>query len=121
MCVRHALNGRGQLHVPEFLDIVGEEEILDVDGVFTWWTKVRLSHQRGPCSLIFGWMVELDLVGVPEIAEMIGTVRQYAHRLSREDPRFPKPAVELNRGVRLWKRADIEKWAKATGRTVQDL
>jgi predicted DNA-binding transcriptional regulator AlpA len=64
-------------------------------------------------------MVELDLVGVPDIAEMIGSVRQYAHRLSRGDPEFPEPAVELNRGVRLWKRADIEKWMRATGREVE--
>ena len=50
---------------------------------------------------------------------MIGSVRQYAHRLRRKDPEFPQPAVELSRGVRLWKRADIEKWMRATGREVQ--
>jgi hypothetical protein len=70
-------------------------------------------------SVSLEWMVELDLLGVPEIAEMISTVRQYAHRISRDDPEFPKPAVELNRGVRLWKRVDIEKWAKATGRKLE--
>jgi predicted DNA-binding transcriptional regulator AlpA len=65
-------------------------------------------------STTFAWVAE-DLAGTAEIAEMIGTVRQYVDRLSREDPLFPKPVATLKSG-RIWKRADIEKWAKATGR-----
>jgi predicted DNA-binding transcriptional regulator AlpA len=61
-----------------------------------------------------------DLVGTAEIAEMIGTVRQYVDRLSREDPAFPKPVATL-KGGRIWKRAEVEKWAKAAGREVADL
>jgi predicted DNA-binding transcriptional regulator AlpA len=58
-----------------------------------------------------------DLVGMSEVAEMLAVVRQYVDRLSREDPTFPRPVAELRSG-RVWKRADIVKWAKATGRTI---
>jgi hypothetical protein len=43
--------------------------------------------------------------------------RQYVDRLSREDPKFPKPEVELASG-RVWSREAIEKWAKPAGRQV---
>jgi prophage regulatory protein len=42
-------------------------------------------------------------------------VRQYVDRLTREDPTFPEPVAELAAG-RVWKRADVVKWAKAAGR-----
>jgi predicted DNA-binding transcriptional regulator AlpA len=63
-------------------------------------------------------MPESELVGRVEIAEMLGVVRQYVHRLSIEDPTFPKPAGEVG-GRTVYRRSDVEKWAKATGRTVQ--
>ena len=53
-----------------------------------------------------------------EIAEMLGVVRQYVYRLESEDPSFPAPIAELAPG-RVWKRADIVKWAKATGRQIK--
>jgi predicted DNA-binding transcriptional regulator AlpA len=58
-----------------------------------------------------------ELVGTAEIAQMLGVVRQYVHRLSQEDSTFPKPVAELAAG-RVWKRGDIVNWAKATGRKV---
>jgi predicted DNA-binding transcriptional regulator AlpA len=55
---------------------------------------------------------ELDLVGVPEIAEMLGVTRRTAWRyVQRAD--FPKPVVAL-RGKRMWKRAAVLRWAKRT-------
>lgn len=60
-----------------------------------------------------------DLVGPAEIAQMLGVVRQYVHRLSHEDPSFPAPVAELAAG-RIWNRADIVKWAKATEREISD-
>ena len=48
-----------------------------------------------------------------EIAQMLDVVRQYVDRLSRDDPAFPEPVATLASEV--WKRADIVKWAKATG------
>jgi predicted DNA-binding transcriptional regulator AlpA len=59
-----------------------------------------------------------ELAGMAEIAEMLGVVRQYVDRLTREDPTFPEPVAELAAG-RVWKRADIVKWAKATGRELR--
>jgi hypothetical protein len=48
---------------------------------------------------------------------MFDVSRQYVDRLSREDDAFPVPELELASG-RVWTRASIEKWAKATGRAV---
>ena len=57
-------------------------------------------------------MPELDLVGVPEIAEMLGVTRRTAWRyVQRAD--FPEPVVAL-RGKRMWKRAAVLTWAKRT-------
>ena len=57
------------------------------------------------------------LVGSAEIASMLAVSRQYVDRLSREDPSFPEPEVVLASG-RVWSRPAIEKWAKASGRTI---
>jgi prophage regulatory protein len=37
------------------------------------------------------------------------------NQLVADDPTFPKPAAELTAG-RVWKRADVEAWARRTGR-----
>ena len=63
-------------------------------------------------------MPESDLVGQVEIAKMLGVVRQYVHRLSHEDPTFPEPAGEVG-GRTVYRRADIERWAKASGRKIE--
>ena len=56
------------------------------------------------------------LVGSAEIASMLDVSRQYVDRLSKA-PGFPEPEVTLLSG-RVWSRHAIEKWAKATGRTI---
>jgi predicted DNA-binding transcriptional regulator AlpA len=56
-----------------------------------------------------------DLVGVAEVAAMLGISRQRVHRLSRADPDFPEPAAVLSAGV-IWERKAIEQWAQRTGR-----
>ena len=67
-------------------------------------------------STTFGQMPH-HLVGSAEIAGMLAVSRQYVDRLSREDATFPDPEVVLASG-RVWSRHAIEKWAKATGRTI---
>jgi predicted DNA-binding transcriptional regulator AlpA len=57
-------------------------------------------------------MSELDLVGVPEIAEMLGVTRRTAWRYVRRAD-FPEPMVTL-RGKRMWKRSAVVGWAKRT-------
>lgn len=57
------------------------------------------------------------LVGLTEIAAMFGVSRQYADRLVRSDG-FPDPEAVITAG-RIWKRSDVEQWARATGRNLQ--
>jgi prophage regulatory protein len=56
----------------------------------------------------------MDLVGLTEIAEILGVSRQRAGQLADGDD-FPEPISVLAAG-RVWKRADIEAWARRTGR-----
>jgi hypothetical protein len=58
-----------------------------------------------------------DLVGVAEIANMFGITRQGVDKLIRTRPDFPAPYAIITAG-RIWSREVIEKWARATGRTI---
>jgi predicted DNA-binding transcriptional regulator AlpA len=55
-----------------------------------------------------------DLVGVNEIGDLLGVSRQRADQLSRLEG-FPEPIGTIAAG-RIWRRADVEAWARATGR-----
>lgn len=59
---------------------------------------------------------KLDLVGISEVAEMLGVTRQRVDKLSRTSPDFPQPVSTLH-GGRVWLRSKIEEWATKTGRT----
>lgn len=50
------------------------------------------------------------LMGVGEIADLLGVSRQRVDALFRSDPAFPAPTVELLSG-RVWERAAVEAWA----------
>lgn len=56
----------------------------------------------------------MKLVGVTEIAELLGVSRQRADQLSHS-PGFPEPIAELASG-RIWLQAQVEKWAREAGR-----
>lgn len=56
----------------------------------------------------------MDLVGVAEIAELLGVSRQQVHRLSVQEG-FPEPVARLSAGT-IWRRRDIERWAKTRRR-----
>jgi len=58
--------------------------------------------------------VAQDLVGVAEIAEMLGVTRQRVHQLTRT-PGFPAPVATLI-GGRIYDRDEVERWARKTGR-----
>jgi prophage regulatory protein len=58
----------------------------------------------------------MDLVGLTEIADMLGVSRQRVDQLAATEA-FPEPVADLAAG-RVWKLADVEKWAKATGRDI---
>jgi predicted DNA-binding transcriptional regulator AlpA len=55
--------------------------------------------------------VTRHLVGVTEIAEVLGVSRQRADQISREHPDFPDPEVTLTSG-RVWSRAAIDEWIR---------
>ncbi len=52
------------------------------------------------------------LVGLSEIATMLGVTRQRASQLVRDYGDFPPPVAELAAG-RVWETAAVETWAKA--------
>jgi hypothetical protein len=60
-----------------------------------------------------------ELVSAPEAAEILGVSAQRVHVLARENPRFPRPVVELRSG-KIWLRAAIvkfgETWERKPGR-----
>jgi hypothetical protein len=56
----------------------------------------------------------VDLVGLKEIGELLGVSKQRAGQLA-EQVGFPKPLGEISAG-RVWKRADVEVWARREGR-----
>ncbi len=52
------------------------------------------------------------LVGVAEIAQMLGVSRQRVNRIVQTHTAFPKPEAELSAG-RVWKTSDIDAWIQA--------
>lgn len=56
----------------------------------------------------------MKLVGLHEVAEILGVSRQRADQLARERD-FPKPVAEIRAG-RIWRESDIEKWMVKRGR-----
>ncbi len=58
--------------------------------------------------------VSRELVGLAEIAEMLGVTRQRVHQLT-QTPGFPAPVATLSAG-RIYDREAVEAWARATGR-----
>jgi predicted DNA-binding transcriptional regulator AlpA len=51
------------------------------------------------------------LVGVAEVAKMLGVSRQRAVQIVTAYPDFPAPEVELASG-RVWNRSAVEKWMR---------
>jgi predicted DNA-binding transcriptional regulator AlpA len=51
------------------------------------------------------------LVGVAEVAQLLGVTRQRVNRIVLTHADFPAPEAELSAG-RVWKRSDIEAWAR---------
>lgn len=55
------------------------------------------------------------LVGVAEIADMLGVSRQRVNAIVQTHDDFPEPAAVLSAG-RIWERSAIESWALQEGR-----
>lgn len=56
----------------------------------------------------------LDLVGVAEVAALLGVSRQRVSQLAASES-FPAPEAQLAAGP-VWLRAAVEQWARSTGR-----
>ena len=56
-----------------------------------------------------------DFVGIAEIAGMLRITTQRVDQLARTHDAFPAPVADLSAG-RIWLKADIEEWARKTGR-----
>ena len=57
------------------------------------------------------------LVGMTEIAALLGISRQRVHQIMQQDPDFPQPAATISAGG-VWEREAIEAWAKRVGREI---
>jgi predicted DNA-binding transcriptional regulator AlpA len=71
------------------------------------------SRRRGHGLATLGGMPRRkgpDLVGVAEVAEMLGTSRTQAGRWTRR-PDFPEPIARL-RATPVWLADDVKEWAK---------
>lgn len=55
------------------------------------------------------------LIDINGIAELLGVTRQGAYKLVARETTFPAPEVELAAG-RIWRRDDVEAWAREAGR-----
>jgi predicted DNA-binding transcriptional regulator AlpA len=61
----------------------------------------------------------VDIVGVAEIADMLGVSRSRVHQLMAEHDDFPRPAASLSAGL-IWRRSDIRAWMRRTGRDLDE-
>jgi predicted DNA-binding transcriptional regulator AlpA len=75
--------------------------------------KHLLAGHRRTLSLSQVGMLD-ELVSTVEIASTLGVSRQRVDKLSRTEA-FPKPVAVLAIG-RIWRRRDVEAWARETGR-----
>ncbi|MCP4308024.1 MAG: hypothetical protein GY788_24760 [bacterium] len=60
-------------------------------------------------------MRQLDLVGVAEVADMLGISRQRVNAIVNTRDDFPEPVAVLTAG-RIWLREEVVSWAKEDGR-----
>lgn len=67
-------------------------------------------HRQELASVVV--LMTSHLVGLSEIATMLGVSRQRAGQLARDYDDFPTPVAELASG-RIWETTAIETWAKA--------
>ncbi|MEX0665557.1 MAG: DNA-binding protein [Acidimicrobiia bacterium] len=58
---------------------------------------------------------KLELVGVAEIADLLGVTRQRVHQLMTEQANFPEPVADLAAG-KIWLKEDVVAWAETWDR-----
>jgi predicted DNA-binding transcriptional regulator AlpA len=63
-------------------------------------------------------LVVEEMVGATEVADMLGVTRSRVHQLAQRES-FPKPVAVLRAGF-IWRRVDIERWMRSTGRDIPE-
>jgi hypothetical protein len=61
---------------------------------------------------------QTDVVGASEIADMLGVTPERVSDLALRSA-FPRPVGRRQR-ARIWRRTEVEAWARATGRIRED-
>ena len=74
-------------------------------------TPYTLSRMLSPLATSLAPMARADLLGVPEIAELLGVDRRTVWRYVSERDDWPPPAAQGS-GKRLWERDAVERWRK---------
>lgn len=67
------------------------------------------------CAVSTTNVAVVELIDAAGIAELIGVSRQRVDKIAKTDPAFPQPVARLRR-IRVWDRADVERWAREAGR-----
>jgi predicted DNA-binding transcriptional regulator AlpA len=55
-------------------------------------------------------------MSLTDIAELLGMTRAGTDKLVKREATFPPPVAVLTGRTRVWKREDVERWARETGR-----
>jgi uncharacterized protein YuzE len=87
---------------------------LDRDGRIVGIEFVTASRLLDPSTLEEAWGDEL--IGVTELADVLGKRKQNVAQYYTRRPDFPRPAAQLPTG-RYWRRGDVETWLRSRGRT----
>lgn len=58
----------------------------------------------------------MELVGLTDIADLLGMTRAGADKLVKRESTFPVPVGALTGRTRAWKRNEVVQWAKEQGR-----
>lgn len=53
-----------------------------------------------------------EMLGTGDIANMLGLSQKWVTDRITKNVSFPKPAINLSRRIRKWRRQDVETWLK---------
>ena len=64
-----------------------------------------------------GELLARELIGLAEVAEILGVVKRQAIRFARR-PSFPPPVAHV-RATRIWLRSEVAAWGREHGRVAE--
>jgi predicted DNA-binding transcriptional regulator AlpA len=75
---------------------------------------IKIHHELGGQQVLCSIVASDQLMGIAEIADLLGISTQRVDQLARQGA-FPRPIAELRAG-RIWRQRDVELWARRAGR-----